>query len=142
MQMPATEILENVSKERLQGWLGSVAVPTLVKPQFFEDMGFRPVFVRQFLKKHAKVLRFDGTIARGVRGINELELLRGLADALGVRPFADQWDPRDIMTTTAVARACLHTLEMMPQGQRSATCPTHGPNAVAETTDSVAGAES
>jgi hypothetical protein len=104
------DIFARVDQERLQGWLGSVLLPVLVNLSFFESMGFESSFVRRFFHKHTKVLRFDGTIGRGLRGINDVEFLRGVAEALGVRSFADTWDPRDMGTTTAVAQQCLAAL--------------------------------
>ena len=138
--MPGLEIFANVDEQQLRTWLRSVLLATLVEPRFFESMGFPPSFVRQFFRKHRKVLRFDGTVARGVRGVNELEFLRGLAKVLGVRPFAEPWDPRDTMTTTAVARQGLNAWAVREDGRRPDAWPAPGPKAAAETTPSGAGA--
>jgi len=53
-----------------------------MEPAFFEKMGFQSRFVRQFLRKHRKVLLPGGRVARKVRGINEIDFLYGLADAI------------------------------------------------------------
>jgi hypothetical protein len=134
------EILANVDQEQLRPWLRSVLLATLVEPRFFERMGFPSSFVRRFLRKHRKVLRFDGTVVRGVRGVNELEFLRGLAEVLGVRPFAESWDSRDTTTTTAVARQCLAAWATLEDGRGTDALPAPGPDAPAEIVPSGAGA--
>jgi hypothetical protein len=137
---PGLEIFANVDEEQLRPWFRSVLLATLVEPRFFEGMGFPSSFVRQFLRKHRKVLLFGGTVARGVRGINELEFLRGLAEVLGVRPFTNPWDPHDTMTTTAVARQCLAAWAALEDGRGTDALPAPGPDARAEIIPSGAGA--
>jgi hypothetical protein len=137
---PGLEIFANVDEERLRTWLRSVLLATLVEPRFFESMGFPPSFVRRFCRKHDKVLRFDGTVARGVRGVNELEFLHGLAETLGVRPFAEPWDPRDTTATTAVAGQCLAAWAALEDGRGTDAWPAPGPDAPAEIIPSGAGA--
>jgi hypothetical protein len=114
--MLGLDILANGDIERPRTWLRTVLLPVLVDRQYLEGMGFEPSFVQRFYKKHARVRRFNGTVARGVRGVNELEFLRGVAEALGVRPCQDAWDPRDTATTTAVAKQCLDVLAAIEKG--------------------------
>ncbi len=121
--MGTLDIFASGDMERPRAWLRTVLCATLVNRQCLEGMGFKASFVQRFDKKHSRVLRLDGTIARKVRGVNEIEFLRGVAEALGVRPFEDDWDPRDTVTTTAVARKCLEVLARMESDQ--------GPDAMA-----------
>jgi len=123
--MQQLEILKRVNRNKLKSWLRTVLLPTVVQPEHFEHMGFERSFVRPFFRKHGRVLLFDGTVARKVRGVNEFEFLRSVADVLGVRPFADRWDPRDTVTTVRVAHDCHRLLEMLPEVQE--------PDVVAET---------
>jgi hypothetical protein len=139
--MLGLDLFANVDMERLRAWLRSVLLPVLVDRRYLEGIGFETSFLQRFNKKHSRVLRFDGTTGRGVRGVHELEFLRGLAEALGVRPFEDPWDPRDIATTTIVARQCLDALAAREKGHEPDRRRVHGPDAVVQTTDWVAGAQ-
>lgn len=121
--MGTLDIFASGDMERPRTWFRTVLLPVLVDRQYMEGRGFKASFVRRFDKKHSRVLRLDGTIARKVRGVNEIEFLRGVAESLGVRPFEDDWDPRDTVTTTAVARKCLEVLARMESDQ--------GPDAMA-----------
>jgi hypothetical protein len=131
--MLGLDIFANVDMERLQTWLRTVLLPVLMRPEFFEAMGFPPPFIRRFSKKHAHVLLFKGTFSRRVRSVNDLEILRGLAEALAVRPFADVWDPRDIAMTTAVARQCLDALAALKNGWVPASKSTQEPGPTDDT---------
>jgi hypothetical protein len=135
------DIFATVDRELLRKWLRSVLLPLLVAASFFESMGFEPWFVRRFLHKHAKVLRFDGTTGPG-RGISELEFLRGVAEALGVRRFEDAWDPRDTVTTTAVAQKCLEALAAIESNRAEADSAGRTPDVATPPTASVAGVQS
>jgi hypothetical protein len=103
-----------------------------------ERQGFNPAFIERFNRKHDRVLYFNGTIARGPRGVNELELLRGLAEALDVRPFKDGWNPRDIATTTKVARQCLDALAAMEEAQKATSVTVQRPEGAGEAAASAA----
>ena len=140
--MLGIDIFENVDMERLRAWFGSVLLPVLVHRQYLESKGFKTSFVQRFVKKHDRVRGPDGIIRRGIRGVNELEFLRGVADALGVRPFEDEWDPRDTATTTAVARKCLEALAKMENDQGPDALAVQTPDVATETTASVTGAQS
>lgn len=109
--MEQAEILEKVDKEGLKHWLSHVGMPVLVEPSFFVYMGFEQCFVRQFLRKHRKVLLPNGTVQRGVRGVSEVDFLWGLADSIG----ADTTEARRISSgwkrTRSCAEACLRVLE-------------------------------
>lgn len=145
VQGPATRglgIFASVDQEQLRMWLGSVLLPTLMEPQYFQAMGFPAGFVRRFFNKHTRVLLFNGAVQRGIRGVNELEFLRGVAEALGVRSFADTWDPRDMGTTTAVAQQCRHALAMMGDRRGPSGLAVQGPHAVAETAEAAKGVQS
>ena len=135
--MTGMDILETVDRQRLRAWLGSVLVPTLVELRYFERMGFAPAFVRRFYRKHTRVLRFDGTMARGIHGVNELEFLRGVADALGVRSSEDGWDPRDVAVTSVVARQCLDAVTKIDRQRERDDAEAGRPSPEPETTDTV-----
>jgi len=137
--MDAIDVLARVDMQRLRAWLGSVLVPTLVHVRYFEVMGFDSAFVRRFYRKHDCVLQFDGTLARNVRGVNEIEFLRGIAAALGVRPFEDDWDPRDTVTTMAVAQKCLDALAAIKSRQDPAASAMQRSDVTTETASSVVG---
>ncbi len=140
--MRGIDIFASGDMERPRAWLRTVLCPTLVDRQFLESRGFKASFIHRFEKKHSRVLRFDGTVARGVRGINELEFLRGLADVLGVRSFEDLWDPRDTVTTTAVAQKCLDALSAIESRRRQADSSMHAPGAGIQTAATEAGVRS
>jgi hypothetical protein len=93
-----------------------------VEPSFFENMGFPTTFVRRFFCKHDRILRFDGTVARGVRGVSELDFLLGLADVLGVPSCRRKSHPYDIVAVMAVARDCLTALAALDEGQELKNC--------------------
>jgi hypothetical protein len=138
--MRALDIFASDDMERPRAWLRTVLCPTLVNRRFLESRGFNASFVRRFDKKYSRVLRLDGTLARAVRGVNEVEFLRGVADALGVRPFEDKWDPRDVVTTTSVARQCLEALDRPKNGQGPTLCDAQQLDAVAKAMDLAVGA--
>jgi hypothetical protein len=138
-QMKHLEILKEVDRKKFTRWLELVGFPLLTEPSFFESMGFPSVFVRQHLRKHKHVLRPGGQIQRSVRGVHEVEFLRGVADALGVRPFEDAWDPRDMMTTRAVARKCLEALPAMESGKNPDAVAVSIPDLTTKMTSSVTG---
>jgi len=140
--MGTLDIFAGGDMERPRAWLRTVLLPVLADRQHMESRGFKASFVQRFDKKHSRMLRFDGTIARKVRGVNEIEFLRGVAESLGVRPFEDDWDPRDTVTTTAVARQCLEVLARMESGRGPDVLAVQTPGVATETTTSVTGAES
>lgn len=136
------DIFAEYDTEHPRMWLRTVLLPVLVNARYLESKGFKASFVRRFDKKHSRVLRFDGTVARQVRGVNELEFLRGVADALGIRSFEDPWDPRDTVTTTAVARKCLEAFAALESRRREADSTGRTPEVAPPTITSLAGAQS
>jgi hypothetical protein len=85
-------------------------------------MGFPITFVRCFFQKHGRILRFNGTVARGVHGVSELGFLIGLADILGVQSCQRKRNPYDIVAVMTVARDCLMALTALDEGQELDHC--------------------
>jgi hypothetical protein len=80
-------------------------------PGFFENMGFPSWSVRQFLRKHRKVILPKGRVLRKVRGINEIDFLYGLADAIGAETTEARRNSSGWKRTVLCAEACLRVLE-------------------------------
>lgn len=109
--MKQPEILERVDKKRLQKWLLIAGQPLLREPSFFEEMGFSSFFVRQYFRKHRYVLQPGGAIQQKVRGINEVDFLYGLAEAIGIN--TSEMTIRNDRNRRAedIARECLRVLD-------------------------------
>jgi hypothetical protein len=74
--MLGLEIFADGDTQRARPWLRSVLLPVLVEGKYMESKGFKASFVQRFNKKHSRVLKFDGTVVRGVRGVSELGFVR------------------------------------------------------------------
>ena len=109
--MRQAEILERVNKDRLKNWLLLAGPPLLRDTSFYEEMGFPAWFVRQYFRKHSRVLQLDGTIQRKVRGINEVDFLYGLAEAIGINTSEMTRRNYRYRRAADIARECLRVLD-------------------------------
>jgi len=111
--MKQTEILKEVNQDKLRYWLLLTGPPLLRDTSFYEEMGFPAWFVRQYLRKHSYVLQLDGRIQRKVRGINEVDFLYGLAEAIGINTSEMNRRNYRYRQATDIARECLRVLDEM-----------------------------
>ena len=114
-QMEQIEILKDVKQDRLKRWLFLAGPPLLRKPYYFEEMGFPSWFVRQFYKKHKSVLRHDGEVQRGVRGVSGIDFLWGLAEAIGADIADAKRTPSEWKRIRLCVGACIKTLEQIDE---------------------------
>ena len=75
-------------------------------------MGFPPLFVRPYFRKHKNVLQSGGRIQRKVHGVNEVEFLYGLAEAMGIDTSKIARKSSNFTRTKAIAQECLRILEI------------------------------
>lgn len=85
--MNKLRFLKNVDSVKLREWLLENNGHGIRKPSFFTDMGFPESFVQRFTRIHRSVrgdfketiFLPDGTIAKKLRGVFDLDFVRGLA---------------------------------------------------------------
>ena len=109
--MSQPEILQNVDMVKLRNWLSILVIPWIVKPSLFVQMGFSELFVCQYLKMHRNATKLNGERIKAVRGVSEIDFVRGLADAIGADTLkADQeraaWNAMRLR-----AKACMKVLD-------------------------------
>jgi hypothetical protein len=109
--MHQPEILKEVDRDKLTGWLKLAGLPLLRTAFYFEDMGFPILFVRQYLRKHKHVLLSGGRIQREIRGVNEVEFLYGLAEAMGIDTSKIAGKSSAFARTKTTASECLRVLD-------------------------------
>ena len=130
--MNKLDVLTTMNQPQLKRWLRSIRRPRLIGPGFFTRLGFRASFVQAQIKRYDKVLCFDACIRHNICGIDELVMIRALADVLGVRSWNDQWHPRDMTTTLQVIENCVNVMEMMPTTQAPAHDITARPHSISK----------
>ena len=111
--MRQPETLQRVNNSRLKNWLLVAGPPWLRTPTFFEEMGFPAWFVRRYFRKHRNALRLGGKIQRKVRGVNEVDILYGLAEALGIDSSEMSRRSGRHERIAALAHKCLRVLDAM-----------------------------
>jgi len=115
--MEQPEILAGVDKDRLRKWLSNMVIPWIVKTSFFVQMGFPETFVRQYSRKHRDATKLNGERVKAVRGVSEIDFLRGLTEAIGAKTSKVNENLSGCNRIRSTAEACLSLLDRIDGGK-------------------------
>ena len=81
------------------------------------QMGFPETFVRQYLRKHRNATKLNGKRVKAVRGVSEIDFLRGLAEAIGAETSKINEKLSRSNRIQSMAEACLSLLDRIDGGK-------------------------
>jgi hypothetical protein len=116
--MNQNNTIVQIDADKLRAWLVAVSavLPAIRPPEFFEQMGFTPAFVRSHVDDLMSVWGHGSPGHKIVRGVSDVSFLQSVAEAIGAD--TSEGDAKLCWTNKILAwrEACVSKLDEIIRG--------------------------